>query len=812
MPQQLIYTSAPQGLEPGRSGYCVVVASANLAASLRSELIGMSDYPPSVPGVRPPVIVRNATIWDGPKPLYVVSRLSYRRDHTGRDAHLAHHLVFDTNEAAQTDLAAIVAAAARGSSPFLSDWGASERPGVREVPELSRDALSRDDCATWQQAAGKGEYADLVAEWLLDRSIRELVVIAPQADHAPRLVEEVLRCLPREARWGISLSTWPHPVPPGTVCRLKVLPPTDAAVKKPTSDASRRVFNLKQPPIKELEARLARLAAERQREEEALYSLRPLEPPIARKFIPSEYGVAPAPEPLFIPTAPSEKPPSPYGYNWLWPIIGSIVICVAVVGVLVWYWGRGSEAPKPSVRGSSAPERTRPKPTLPPKTPTFASPERKPPPLPAPMLTRAPEILTDDQKQKLDDWTTRIGLLAIDSRDAPIGDRFERLHRSEKELRELEQELGNTSWDGQAMGQTRSLQEQVAKHLRRVRETIGEATSSEWSSIPVCVALPTVDQLNDTPVIVVPLATLHSAQGSEELALQLLGDPVKSGADRTGLILKAHGGKWSVIYESDSGDVSLGEIVFMGGHLILSVAPPPLQRNRIAMLSNCLVRISSGSQKTTIALREPVHVPGELDLSKPLVFSGTAAVRHLPERAHDLDYCLEIRGHDGDRQVRMGLKKKESKDIGPTSVFSCNGKLQVSADVDYDFTIRVTPQRTGEGTLDIEVIQRAKTVDGPLTLGNLQVKLAKAEKDFSEAHKRLDAARSGRDKSAALENARKNEVDEAESVRDGVKRVHDVLVQLNKAQIRGRFICIYRDKAELPLVELKLKGMKADEQ
>lgn len=101
MPQQLIYTSAPRGVDVGRSGYCTVARTSTMGESLVQRLEQFSYYERlSEHGgkeERTVFIFRNIDIRG--KAYYVLSRIKDApADYTGRTNFIAHHLVFTPDE------------------------------------------------------------------------------------------------------------------------------------------------------------------------------------------------------------------------------------------------------------------------------------------------------------------------------------------------------------------------------------------------------------------------------------------------------------------------------------------------------------------------------------------------------------------------------------------------------------------------------------------------------------------------------------------------------------------------------------------
>ncbi|MDG1325191.1 MAG: hypothetical protein P8P49_05435 [Opitutales bacterium] len=102
MAQQLIFTSTPQGLEPGRTGYCTVARHKDLRHRLVRELERLSvyDFGQQVGGNRVEIsIFRKITL--GSEEFYVLSKIcDAGLDYTNRTNYLAHHLILDGFEIA----------------------------------------------------------------------------------------------------------------------------------------------------------------------------------------------------------------------------------------------------------------------------------------------------------------------------------------------------------------------------------------------------------------------------------------------------------------------------------------------------------------------------------------------------------------------------------------------------------------------------------------------------------------------------------------------------------------------------------------
>ena len=102
MALQLIFTSTPQGLEPGRSGYCTVARHKDIRQRLVRELERLSvyDFGQQVGANRVDISVYRK-IALGSEEFYVLTRIcDAGMDYTNRTNYLAHHLILDGFEIA----------------------------------------------------------------------------------------------------------------------------------------------------------------------------------------------------------------------------------------------------------------------------------------------------------------------------------------------------------------------------------------------------------------------------------------------------------------------------------------------------------------------------------------------------------------------------------------------------------------------------------------------------------------------------------------------------------------------------------------
>lgn len=197
MPLCLIFTSAPQGLAPGRSGYCTVARHAEMPERLAALLEGLGT-PHAAPGTATFTLRR---LEAGGRGWHVLSRFTAGGlDYTQRDNRLAHHLVLTEAEVAALPPPADVAARWKG---WVSRWDESARwlepmqlhlaPGRPLIP-----------CAAWRRLAGTGAKA----AWLVngDNAANAAVLNAGGTEDLLELLAESGALLGRGS-WSASFTT-----------------------------------------------------------------------------------------------------------------------------------------------------------------------------------------------------------------------------------------------------------------------------------------------------------------------------------------------------------------------------------------------------------------------------------------------------------------------------------------------------------------------------------------------------------------------------------------------------------------------------
>lgn len=152
MPLALVFTSAAQGLTPGRSGFCTVARHAKMPERLAALLEGLGT--PHAASGSATYTLRQLDA--AGKRWHILSRFTAGGlDYTQRDNRLAHHLAFDEEEVAKLPPPADVAGRWQG---WVSQW---QEPARWLEPLTLQLAAGRPliPCSAWRRATGTGAKA-----------------------------------------------------------------------------------------------------------------------------------------------------------------------------------------------------------------------------------------------------------------------------------------------------------------------------------------------------------------------------------------------------------------------------------------------------------------------------------------------------------------------------------------------------------------------------------------------------------------------------------------------------------------------------
>jgi hypothetical protein len=241
MRHELWYTSAPRGLDLGRSGFCTVKVTRGMPTVLRELLERMSEYrhvfPPGHKRAgENPVVVSCVGATIGGTKWRIISRIcDAGADHTNRTNFFAHHIAYDAAEGPRDP-----AWLASQPNIFAQRWD-SRTEELAQCRELPAGTESRRPCAAWRAACGDAGWAGAVADAILEHS--SVYIVSDGTISLVPLIVEVASLLPKSRRTELTFSTLYSGSSSGLNCTLRcVVTGSDEAKRAGTNGAV--IFNL----------------------------------------------------------------------------------------------------------------------------------------------------------------------------------------------------------------------------------------------------------------------------------------------------------------------------------------------------------------------------------------------------------------------------------------------------------------------------------------------------------------------------------------------------------------------------------------
>ncbi len=218
--QELLYTSAAQGLDPGSRGFCTVVRTRGMPAPLAPLLESLSGYRPAFALNDPraaenPVSYSHVRVAAGGKTYSVLSRVAdYGLDYSQRTNKIAHHVALASDERPEAGPAWLLA------QPGFMDtrWDGQPRtlPAGRRVPTGVERAAA---CPSWAAITGDAGWAGVLAESFLTGTGSYLIFAAGTDTLA--LLREAVALLPPHKRWDATFSTYYTGLPGSASCSCR---------------------------------------------------------------------------------------------------------------------------------------------------------------------------------------------------------------------------------------------------------------------------------------------------------------------------------------------------------------------------------------------------------------------------------------------------------------------------------------------------------------------------------------------------------------------------------------------------------------
>ena len=251
---ELVYTSAPQGLFPGNTGFAVVGCTRNMDYAVCKQLENLSAYTPHYPHYdsnawNNPVNYAHRIIQVNGIEYHILSRICFNGlDYTQRSNKLASHIAISADE--------LQTLPSGPASVFFQDTlFKNERWQIKteyfENPPVVIDLkYELDVCKNWKQSTGDAGWAGVIAESYLNSPQKNIyIVFDPQrANQNVSLMTEVLSLLPVHLRWQVTFSTYFTELPAGVTCNVRFcLPSCEALLKAKQNPAGNLIVDLTTP-------------------------------------------------------------------------------------------------------------------------------------------------------------------------------------------------------------------------------------------------------------------------------------------------------------------------------------------------------------------------------------------------------------------------------------------------------------------------------------------------------------------------------------------------------------------------------------
>jgi hypothetical protein len=207
---ELIVTSAPRGLQAGRSGFTTVMRTRGIHPDLAARLEAASGYRHTHPQGDPrnPVIFNYTNIHSAAGDGWVLSRIGDAgTDYTGRSNKIAHHISIKPEDVGRLTSSnpAVVLAALAETGGFKTVWGGDPSESLA-APTLPMPPSQPGVCELWRAAAGDPGWAGVLVERALSKETTWIV--APPGTNILGLFAEALALAGPSQRWQIPFTTY----------------------------------------------------------------------------------------------------------------------------------------------------------------------------------------------------------------------------------------------------------------------------------------------------------------------------------------------------------------------------------------------------------------------------------------------------------------------------------------------------------------------------------------------------------------------------------------------------------------------------
>nr|HRU05551.1 hypothetical protein [Candidatus Brocadiia bacterium] len=256
MAQELVYTSAPNGLRLGSAGFCTVACTRGMAPNYMELLESLSAYTAFYPLSHPdarlnPTAHSHYRFIVGGRPVHVLSRVAFAgADYSQRSNKIAHHVALDTAERSDGGPAWVM----RQPGFFVEQW-AGEPAFVDTPKRIPAGDAAPAPCETWARVTGDAGWAGVLAQAFCDDPRTPSFIIFEPGAPVLDLAAEALALLPVGERWNVTFNTYFTTLPIGTACCWRFCLPNAEALRVARGTAGALTLDLRRGPDQPPEAR-----------------------------------------------------------------------------------------------------------------------------------------------------------------------------------------------------------------------------------------------------------------------------------------------------------------------------------------------------------------------------------------------------------------------------------------------------------------------------------------------------------------------------------------------------------------------------
>ena len=245
MIEELIFTSSERGLQIGKSGFCTVASTPNMASNLTRMLESLSGYrhlftPGSPDAAKNPVVYSLLQVKVGGEQKYVMSRVADAGvDYSGRSNKIAHHVSLpEKSEKTGSPTRMLL-----DKQFFCNHWEGD--PKQLKPRPLLKKSSAPGPCKFWEKVTGDAGWAgELIQECQTGKII--YLIINPSTP-AAALLHEAFSLLPRQKQWQTTFSSFYRRLPPNVQCQIRCVMADSPEIEMTRQSQNNIVWDLTKP-------------------------------------------------------------------------------------------------------------------------------------------------------------------------------------------------------------------------------------------------------------------------------------------------------------------------------------------------------------------------------------------------------------------------------------------------------------------------------------------------------------------------------------------------------------------------------------